>query len=155
MRKWAQRGKGGEGSQVNGRAGADLAFLDSPSHAGSVMPGLLSCVKETKCSMTPVNMERQILQDSYQRHGDHHDGVFTVGKTAGAQLQIQHGQGAGEGSVDGNLRRGDIRGSGILTKLMQQDSGWRQSRVSRQHLPGGQWERKNPCYISRVIRHGA
>lgn len=112
MRKWAQRGKGGEGSQVNGRAGADLAFLDSPSHAGSVMLGLLSCVKETKYSMTPVNMVRQILQDSYQRHGDHHDGVFTVGKTAWAQLQIQHGQEAGEGSVDGKVLRGSSKVKG-------------------------------------------
>lgn len=33
---------------VNGRAGTDLVFLDSPSDAGYTMPGLISCIKGKK-----------------------------------------------------------------------------------------------------------
>lgn len=60
MRKQAQTGEG-KGTQVNGRAGADLASVGSPSHDESSMLGLLSCVKETKYSMTLVNMVWQML----------------------------------------------------------------------------------------------
>lgn len=41
-----RRGSKGKGTQVNGRAGADLTSLDSPLDAGSTVLGLLSCIKE-------------------------------------------------------------------------------------------------------------
>lgn len=46
---------------VCGRAGTDLASLDSPSDAGFAMLGLLSCVRGEKSQKYSLEMVRQTI----------------------------------------------------------------------------------------------